>query len=57
MLKIRFEKLRARYVQKAIINNNPIITELCDEFKQFNSGGRVLQTTTLLCKMHEINII
>ena len=57
MLKIRFEKLRGRYVQKAIINNNPIITELCDEFKQFNSGGRVLQTTTLLCKMHEINII
>jgi hypothetical protein len=28
-------KLRRRYVQKAIINNNPVILELIEEYKNF----------------------
>jgi len=31
----RFLKLRRRYVQKAIINNNPVILELIEEYKNF----------------------
>ncbi len=31
----RFLKLRRRYVQKAIVNNNPVILELIEEYKNF----------------------
>ena len=56
MLKVRFETLSTRYVQKAIVKN-PIITELIEEFKNFSSGGRVLPIKTLLCNMIENNLI
>lgn len=57
MLKIRFDNLNTKYVQKATISKNPIITELIEEFKTFSSGGRYLTTQTLLCKMLENNQI
>ena len=57
MLKVRFETLSTRYVQKAMVNKNPIITELIEEFKNFSSGGRVLPVKTLLCNMIENNLI
>ena len=44
----RFLKLRRRYIQKAIISNNPVIVELIDEFKNFK-GVRILTKKTLLC--------
>jgi len=51
-LEERFLKLRRRYVQKAIINSNPVILELIDEFKNFK-GGRLLTKKTLLCDLYE----
>ena len=57
MLKNRFESLNINYVQKAISSTNPIIIELIDDYKKFSSGGRVLTTKTLLCKMVENNQI
>jgi len=46
----RFLKLRRRYVQKAIINNNPVILELIEEYKNFK-GRRVLTKKTLLMEI------
>jgi len=51
-LEERFLKLRRRYVQKAIINSNPVIVELIDEYKNFK-GGRLLTKKTLLCDLYD----
>jgi len=51
-LETRFLKLRRRYVQKAISNNNPVILELIEEFKNYK-GGRVLTRKTLLCDLYD----
>jgi len=51
----RFLKLRRRYVQKAIINNDPVILELIEEYKNFK-GGRVLTKKTLLCELKQENL-
>ncbi len=51
-LETRSLKLRRRYVQKAISNNNPVILELIEEFKNYK-GGRVLTRKTLLCDLYE----
>ena len=48
MIKDRFNKLRNRYVKKAIENNNPTIRELISEYLRFK-GGRNLKLDTLLC--------
>ena len=45
-------KLTRRYVQKAIINNNPVILELIDEYKNYE-GGRLLTKKTFLCDLYE----
>ena len=50
-LETRFLKLRRRYVQKAIINNNPVILELVEEFKNYKEG-RVPTRKTLLCDFY-----
>ena len=48
MIKERFDTLRTRYVEKAIKNENPMILQLVEEYKNFK-GGRELEYKKLLC--------
>ena len=47
-IKERFETLRTRYIEKAIKNENLMILQLVEEYKNFKAG-RDLEYKTLLC--------
>jgi hypothetical protein len=48
-LEERFNNLNVRYFIKAIQNDNEIIKELLDDYKQF-SLNRIITQDTILCK-------
>ena len=49
-MEARLNNLKNRYLHKAIINDNPLIKPLVNEFINFK-GGRQLNTRTILCSV------
>ena len=48
-LEDRFNNLNLRYFLKAIQNDNELIKELLDEYKEF-STNRIIKQDTIICK-------
>jgi hypothetical protein len=49
-IKERFYSLSQRYITKAIVNKNPMIAQVIEEYQRYK-GGRVLNSKTLLCEL------
>ena len=49
----RLLMLGHNYIEKCIVNSNPVITEMIDEYKRY-SGSRILNNCTPLCSFDDL---